>query len=179
MHQELRQLECGSFIKTMIEKLCILDIETTGFEPENSEILELYILKVADNEIIDEFYSLFKPNQKIENSNIHGISDEKVEKAPTFQEMDNEITNFVEDTILVGHNINYFDLKFLNYYLQKPLKNKTIDTVQLSRKKLNEKVKNHKLITIAEYFDVSKPTHSAKDDVITTFEIYKKLSSIE
>ena len=44
---------------------------------------------------------------------------------------------------------------------------------------LNEKVKNHKLITIAEYFDVSKPTHSAKDDVITTFEIYKKLSSIE
>ena len=47
------------------------------------------------------------------------------------------------------------------------------------RKKLNEKVKNHKLITIAEYFDVSKPTHSAKDDVITTFEIYKKLSSIE
>ena len=52
MHQELRQLECGSFIKTMIEKLCILDIETTGFEPENSEILELYILKVADNEII-------------------------------------------------------------------------------------------------------------------------------
>lgn len=70
-------------------------------------------------------------------------------------------------------------MKFLNYYLQKPLKNKTIDTVQLSRKKLNEKVKNHKLITIAEYFDVSKPTHSAKDDVITTFEIYKKLSSIE
>ena len=179
MHQELLQLECGSFIKSMIEILCILDIETTGFEPENSEILELYILKVADNEIIDEFYSLFNPNQKIENSNIHGITDEKVENAPTFQEMDNEITNFVEDTILVGHNINYFDLKFLNYYLQKPLKNKTIDTVQLSRKKLNEKVKNHKLITIAEYFDVSKPTHSAKDDVITTFEIYKKLSSIE
>ena len=44
---------------------------------------------------------------------------------------------------------------------------------------LSDKIKNHKLITIAEYFNVSIPTHSAKDDVITTFEIYKKLSSIE
>ena len=40
----------------MNDQLCILDIETTGFEPEDSEILELYILKVVDNEIIDEFY---------------------------------------------------------------------------------------------------------------------------
>ena len=34
--------------------LCILDIETTGFEPEESEIVEIYILKVQDNKIIDE-----------------------------------------------------------------------------------------------------------------------------
>jgi len=49
----------------MNDQLCILDIETTGFEPEDSEILELYILKVVDNEIIDEFYSLFNTKQKI------------------------------------------------------------------------------------------------------------------
>ena len=48
--------------------LCILDIETTGFEPEESEIVEIYILKVQDNKVIDEFYSLFKPekNKKIQ-----------------------------------------------------------------------------------------------------------------
>ncbi len=63
--------------------------------------------------------------------------------------------------------------------LDQPLDNKTIDTVLLSRAKLSDKIKNHKLITIAEYFNVSIPTHSAKDDVITTFEIYKKLSSIQ
>ena len=49
----------------MNNQLCILDIETTGFKPEDSEILELYILKVVDNEIIDEFYSLFNTKQKI------------------------------------------------------------------------------------------------------------------
>ena len=45
--------------------LCILDIETTGFEPEESEIVEIYILKVQDNKVIDEFYSLFKPEKNI------------------------------------------------------------------------------------------------------------------
>ena len=179
MHQGQQQLVCGNSIKIMNKKLCILDIETTGFKPEDSEILELYILKVVNEEVVDEFYSLFKPSQKIGNSHIHGITDEKVQNAPLFKEMDQKIINFVEDAVLVGHNIDYFDLKFLNFYLKRPLKNKTIDTVQLSRKKLNNKVVNHKLITIAEYFNVSKPTNSAKDDVITTFEIYKKLSSIE
>ena len=175
MHQGQQQLVCGNSIKIMNKKLCILDIETTGFEPEDSEILELYILKVVNEEVVDEFYSLFKPSQKIENSHIHGITDEKVQNAPLFKEMDQKIINFVEDAVLVGHNIDYFDLKFLNFYLKRPLKNKTIDTVQLSRNKLSNKVVNHKLITIAEYFNVAKPTHSAKDDVITTFEIYKKL----
>ena len=95
-----------------------MDIETTGFEPEDSEILELYILKVINEEVIDEFYSLFKPSQKIENSHIHGITDEKVQNAPLFKEMDQKIINFVEDAVLVGHNIDYFYLKFLNLNLR-------------------------------------------------------------
>ena len=57
---------------------------------------------------MDEFYSLFKPSQKIENSHIHGITDEKVQNAPLFKEMDQKIINFVEDAVLVGHNIDYF-----------------------------------------------------------------------
>jgi len=54
-----------------------------------------------------------------------------------------------------------------------------LDTLTLSRSILKDKVENHKLNTLAEYFEVTPPTHSAKDDVMTTFEIYKKLSSIQ
>jgi len=165
----------------MIENqtLCILDIETTGFEPEDSEIIELYILKVVDNKIVDEFYSLFNPEQSIENSNIHGITNSKVENSPKFEEKNDEIINFLENSTLVGHNLINFDLKFLNHYLNTELKNNTIDTLELSRSTLGGKVVNHKLNTLAEYFDVVLPTHSAKDDVMTTFEIYKKLLSIQ
>ena len=55
------------------DTLCVLDIETTGFEPENSEIIELFILKVKNNLITDEFYSLFKPKEKINNSEINNF----------------------------------------------------------------------------------------------------------
>ncbi len=161
------------------ETLCILDIETTGFEPEDSEIIELYILKVVENKIVDEFYSLFNPEQSIENSNIHGITNSKVANSPKFKEKNDEIIKFLENSTLVGHNLINFDLKFLNHYLDRKLENNTIDTLDLSRSILQEKVVNHKLNTLAEYFDVVLPNHNAKDDVMATFEIYKKLSSIQ
>ena len=161
------------------ETLCILDIETTGFEPEDSEIIELYILKVVENKIVDEFYSLFNPEQSIENSNIHGITNSKVANSPKFKEKNDEIIKFLENSTLVGHNLINFDLKFLNHYLDRKLENNTIDTLDLSRSTLQEKVVNHKLNTLAEYFDVVLPNHNAKDDVMATFEIYKKLSSIQ
>ena len=163
----------------MNTSICILDIETTGFEPGDAEIVELFILKVNNEDIIDEFYSLFRPTIEITNSHIHGITDEKVKNSPSFFEKTNEIINFIQGSTLLGHNIDNFDLKFLNYFLKQELKNKTIDTLNMSREKLGGKVKNHKLITLAEYFNVVTPTHTAKDDVMTTFEVYKKLSSIQ
>ena len=161
------------------EILCILDLETTGFRPENSEIVEIFILKVQDNEIIDEFYSLIKPKNSIENSHIHGITDNKVKGSPSIKEASNEIIKFLGNSILVGHNLDNFDLKFLNYHLSNKLKNKTRDTLKISRKVLGDKVENHKLDTLANYFGVSSPTHQARDDVMATFEIYKKLLSIQ
>ena len=159
--------------------ICVLDIETTGFEPGEAEIIELFILKVANGAIIDEFYSLFKPTTPITNYEIHGITDEKVKNSPFIFEKTDEILDFIQECVLLGHNIDKFDLKFLNYFLGKELKNQTIDTLNISRSKLGNKVKNHKLKTLAEYFKVVTPTHSARDDVMTTFEVYKKLSSIQ
>ena len=163
----------------MDNPICVLDIETTGLEPAESEIIEIFILKVEKKEVIDEFYSLFKPSVRITNSHIHGITDEKVANSPSLKDKADEILNFIEECILMGHNIDNFDLKFLNYYLQKNLSNPTIDTLNMSRSKLGNKVKNHKLSTLAKYFNVVSPTHTARDDVLTTFEVYKKLSSIQ
>ena len=166
-------------IPMQTEVLSFLDLETTGFEPPNAEIIEIYILKVVNNEIIDEYYTLLKPKKSITNSHIHGINDIKVKNSPEIKEVVEKILEFLEKTTLVGHNIDGFDLKFLNYYLNTNLENKTIDTLKMSRETLGSQVENHKLITLAQYFNVELPTHSAKDDVMATFEIYKKLISIQ
>ena len=73
-------MQLSFFKKRNLSKngLCVLDIETTGFIAGEAEILELFILKVVDEKIVDEFYSLFKPINKITNSDLHGITDEKV-----------------------------------------------------------------------------------------------------
>ena len=163
----------------MDSSICVLDIETTGFEPGESEIIEIFILKVKNEEVVDEFYSLFKPSVRITNSHIHGITDEKVVNSPSLKDKADEILNFIEECILIGHNIDKFDLKFLNFFLQKKLTNPTIDTLNMSRSKLGNNVENHKLMTLAKYFNVVRPTHTARDDVMTTFEVYKKLSSIQ
>ena len=57
------------------------------------------------------------------------------------------------------------------------------------QKKLNLKVKFRESFrpfapsireeNISEYFDITPPTHSARDDVMSTFEIYKKLILIQ
>ena len=166
-------------IRNMDNSICILDIETTGFEPGEAEIIELFILKIINEEIIDEFYSLFKPTISIKNSHIHGITDEKVQNSPSIEDKSSDILSFIGKSVLLGHNIDNFDLKFLNYFLKKELPNQTIDTLNISRSKLGNKVKNHKLMTLAEYFNVVSPIHTARDDVMTTFEVYKKLSSIQ
>ena len=159
--------------------ICVLDLETTGFNPKNSEIVEIFVLKAKDNKIIDEYYSLLKPKQRIKNSDIHGITDDKVENSPTIEEETDKIIKFLGNTTLVGHNLDNFDLKFLNYHLNQKLNNKTLDTLKISRKVLGDKVENHKLDTLANYFGVNPPTHHARDDVMATFEIYKKLLSIQ
>jgi DNA polymerase III epsilon subunit-like protein len=166
-------------VRIMTAPICVLDIETTGFEPGPSEIIELFILKVQNYEIIDEYYSLFKPNSTISNSHIHGINDKNVESSPAFGDEVVTILEFIKGTTLMGHNIDNFDLKFLNHFLEKELPNDTIDTLNISIVVLGDKVKNHKLKTLADYFNVISPTHTARDDVMTTFEVYKKLSSIQ
>jgi len=79
----------------MDNSICILDIETTGFEPGEAEIIELFILKIINEEIIDEFYSLFKPTISIKNSHIHGITDEKVQNSPSIEDKSSDILSFI------------------------------------------------------------------------------------
>ena len=161
--------------------LVVLDIETTGVNPSKDEIIELYMLKVINNEFIDEYHSKFNINKNIPLfiSKLTGIYDWHLKNSPELKSELNNIKTFLENAIVVGHNLS-FDISFLkNAFEKNKIEisfNEKIDTLKMSRALLRNKVRNHKLSTISQFFKTqNKNNHNAKDDVLTTYEILMNL----
>lgn len=155
----------------------VFDLETTGLSPKKNEIIEIGAVKVKDGEIIDRFNTFVKPSSPIPNkiTELTGIDDGMVTDAPLIEEALEDFIEFFSDSILVAHNAD-FDYSFLNSSMNRtdkePLDNSVLDTLALSRALLPE-LKNHKLNTIADYYNVSLENHHrAVDDAEATAEVF-------
>lgn len=162
----------------------IFDFETTGFNANNAEIIEIGAVKIRDGEIVDKFSAFVNPQKPIplEIINLTGIDQSMVDEASLLSEILPDFVDFFQDSVLVAHNAT-FDLRFLQAALRKTgmqeviPKITIIDTLNLSRALLTN-LKNHKLNTLAEHFQVSlKNHHRACDDAQATGEIFLKLLS--
>lgn len=94
----------------------VLDTETTGLDVnEGHRIVSIGATKIKNlkitNEIIDE---LVNPERQISEPSIkiHHITQEQVQNKSVLKKLDEKIYNFLENTVLVGHNLN-FDIKFI------------------------------------------------------------------
>jgi DNA polymerase-3 subunit alpha (Gram-positive type) len=121
-----------------------IDIETTGLDYKNSEILEIAGIKFTLNGTIDSFSSLAAPTLplSIEAQKVNGITLETLKEAPSLKTAILNFFEFIGDSIIIAHNAD-FDIPFLNYNcskisIKKP-KNICICTLILSRKLLNFK----------------------------------------
>lgn len=92
----------------------VIDFETTGTSPKNSRVIEVGIVKIENLKIVDSFQSLVNPGQYIPPfiSSLTGISNEDVYDAPDFDSISSNIKNFIDGSVLVGHNLP-FDFAFL------------------------------------------------------------------
>lgn len=164
---------------------CVVDIETTGFDDNNERIIEIAMLRVRNNEVVDQYSQLINPFDaertelpaKIVKKT--GITSEMLKEQPAIEEIKNEVLDFMGDDLLVGHNIVSFDLPRIKRELQCDLKNERVDTLSLAKrldlKGLHEGLKNYQLETLQEYFHLPKNTHRALADCHTTMELYKLL----
>ena len=158
----------------------LIDIETTGLSPFFDEIIEIGAIKYRNNVPIDTFSTLIKPNYPISDfiAELTGITNEMLENAPNISSVLKEFYNFIENEILVGYNIN-FDINFLyDSFLEEHsiyLSNNFIDVLRLARRAIpKDKIKNHKLTTLSEYYNISTTiSHRAIDDCKTCNQCYK------
>ena len=171
----------ASFKTNLINNLVFLDVETTGLSvSKGAKICELAMLKIEDGKET-VFNKLINPLMPIpqECYNIHGITDEMVSCCPSFKDVANEVAEFIDGFILVGHNAK-FDLHFISseikysgvispemYYL---------DTLKIARQYFS--FESNKLGAIAEILGIDvKEHHRAMADVITTKQIAEYLFS--
>ncbi len=99
----------------LIRPLCFFDLETTGINITNDRIVEIGILKIFPDGKTKEMNKLVNPEMTIpkEASDIHGITNDKVDSMPTFKQISKEIYSFIEESDLAGFNSDRFDIPFL------------------------------------------------------------------
>jgi DNA polymerase-3 subunit epsilon len=171
------------FAKPWTEQTFVaFDTETSSAYPIGSDIVEFGAVKWRDGKIIDELQILIKPRELMSDFiiGIHGITNEMVEKAPTFKEVIGRIDQFIHGHILMAHHAA-FDMGFMAYEYEKnglefPLQ-PVLCTSLISRKKILG-CENHKLQTLVRYLGIDGGSaHRALDDARAC--LYVGLKSFE
>jgi len=96
--------------------IAIIDLETTGINVGTDKIIEIAIVKFlpgSDQPLKKR--KLINPGRPIPEaaSAVHGITDEMVKDAPTFEKVADELRQFLDNCDLAGYNSNRFDIPML------------------------------------------------------------------
>ena len=162
-----------------------LDIETTGLNPANDQILELAAVRMENGQMVQRFSQLVNPGRHIPPfiTELTGIRDDMVEHSPNIHNVLPVFLDFLGDSLLLGHN-TAFDLRFIRYNSMVVMKHRVMnpymDTLRISRL-LFPNLHDHKLTTLIHAFQVGETVeHRALSDAIQTawcYEYMKKYAA--
>ena len=150
----------GRLLNKYVPAYVLYDLETTGISCNYDEVIEISAIRVRNGVVSEEFSSLVNPGRPIPYaaSCVNHITDDMVAGAPDFAEVLQEFLDFAGDDILVGHNINGFDMKFLyrdcEKFFGQTLSNDYVDTLKLSRICIPG-LSHYRLGDLAEYYGFS------------------------
>lgn len=155
----------------------VVDIETTGLNPNYDEIIEIAVLVVTGSRVpVMEFSTLVRPQRSIppEITRLTGIEQWHVdERGRSLAEGMSRFMGVVGDLPLFAHH-SAFDQAFLARSAQLTglaLTNPMHDTLYLARAAWPG-LDSYKLARLAEILRVpSKPTHRALDDAKATLAV--------
>jgi ATP-dependent DNA helicase DinG len=156
-------------------ELVALDLETTGLDPTQDQIIEIGAVRFRNGEVIEQFNELVDPGRPIPPliTTLTGISGDDLVGKPRLAAVLPRLIDFVGDSPWVGHNIG-FDASFL--YRQGALKaNTRIDTYELASVLLPSAPRyNLTSLTQLLNFDIES-AHRALFDARATAFVYWKL----
>jgi len=175
----------GNRLAAYVPDYVVFDFETTGISYLNDDIIEISGVKVRKGQVVDTFSTLVNPERNIPYgaTAVNGITDDMVADAPLIREALADFIEFIGDDVLVGHNIQSFDLKFLNAAAEAlfstTVENDYVDTLYMARKCLPQ-LSHHKLVDVASYFKISvEGAHRALNDCMMNQRCFEELGRIQ
>ncbi len=160
----------------------IVDVETTGWLPEESSITEIGAVRIGGGQPELEFSALINPGGPIPEgiTGLTGITDAMVSNAPPISAVLPGFLAFARGCVVAAHNAP-FDIGFLSAACQCCRLSwpafPVLDTAELARSVLSEaEVPDCKLATLAGFFGTrTRPCHRALADAKATAEVLQGL----
>lgn len=161
-----------------------LDIETSGLDPNENEILEIAAIRFDRDKILNTYNFLVKPRKPLQANAqiINGITPKMLENARTLNEILPEFLRFIDGSALVIQN-SEFDLSFILPEAKK--RRLTIPTLPVfctlnMTRKIFPDLKKHNLIALRDYFKIEKMNttssrhsfHEALDDSFAAMKVF-------
>lgn len=186
VHARVRALKPKTLTCLPVEqtRFVVLDTETTGFKVySGDEIVSIALLEMHGLELTGrEFTTLVNPRRSIPPTStaIHNIRDADVAHAPILEEVLHDVTQFIGESVLVGHHVP-FDLRFLNKALHQKfrcrLRNPWLDTM-LMYVAFSGRLGHYTLEDVARFCNVAiRDRHTARGDALMTAAMFKTLAS--
>ena len=160
-----------------------IDVETTGFDVNHAEIIDIGAVRVEGSIITETFSSLIDPGFFIPDriKELTGITNAMLVGSPKMREVLPRFMDFIGDSIIVGHHVSQ-DIKFIDKYTrlygEGKFRRPYICTLELSRKLLPS-LPRHSLKEMADYFSVNySRLHRALDDALITAQVFLELLNL-
>ena len=171
--------------KSLIEALdnyVVVDLETTGLDPQWDSIIEVAAIRVENGIEICRYQSLVNPSFDIDSfiTELTGITNEMLSDAPSLLDVLRDFVDFIDNNVIVAHNAN-FDVNFLydkcSEFLDIEFSNDFVDTMRVSRR-LYKDYPHHRLCDLVERFEIEGDMeHRALSDALKTYKCYEHMKS--
>lgn len=167
--------------------IIVYDTETTGFNPDEDDILQLSIMDFDENVLFNSYIKPRKKKMWTEAMAVNHIHPYMVADAPTFDEVRDEIQRiFNSADLLVAYNNNFDNCMLTSHGINNIFQKPKFDVMMEFAKvygEINEKYstpehpcyKWQKLTTCAAYYGYEFNAHDSLEDVRATLYCYKKM----
>ena len=166
----------------------VLDTETTGLEPsQGHRVIEIGCVELVNRRLTgNNYHQYIQPDRKIDEGalQVHGISNEFLADKPRFEDIAEDLVNYLKGAELVIHNAP-FDVGFLDHELKLLAQGygtindycTVIDTLVMARK-MHPGQKNN-LDALCKRYDVSnahRDLHGALLDAEILSHVYLRMT---